>query len=78
MQSKLDAQIQGLGVGYLPQHWIGDAISRQQLVTKSVQGMTNTPRLYAAWRSDNHGKALQWFVEQLRKPDIQDQLFQCR
>lgn len=78
MQSKLEAQIQGLGVGYLPQHWIRDAINHQQLVTKSVQGVANTPRLYAAWRSDNHGKALQWFVEQLRKPEIQDRLFKGR
>ena len=78
MQSKLDAQIQGLGVGYLPQHWITEAINRRQLVVKSVQGVSNTPRLYAAWRSDNHGKALQWFVAQLRKPAIQDHLFQGR
>ena len=78
MQSKLDAQIQGLGVGYMPHFWINDAINRQQLVVKSVQGVRSTPRLHAAWRSDNQGKALQWFVEQLRKTEIQDQLFQGR
>ena len=78
MESKLEAQIQGLGVGYLPQHWLSEAIERQQLITKTVEGMANKPRLYAAWRSDNHGKALQWFVAQLRKPEIQEQLFQGR
>ncbi|MDT8384439.1 MAG: LysR family transcriptional regulator [Gammaproteobacteria bacterium] len=78
MQCKLEAQIQGLGVGYLPQHWLREAIARQQLVVKSVQGVTNTPRVYAVWRSDNHGKALQWFIEQLSTPGIQARLFQSR
>lgn len=78
MQCKLEAQIQGLGVGYLPQHWLREAIARQQLVVKSVQGVTNTPRIYAVWRSDNHGKALQWFIEQLATPEIQARLFQSR
>lgn len=78
MQSKLDAQIQGLGVGYLPRHWMNEAINHKQLVVKSVQGVANTPRLYVVWRSDNHGKALQWFIEQLRKPTIQDHLFHGR
>jgi DNA-binding transcriptional LysR family regulator len=78
MQTKLEAQIQGLGVGYLPQHWIRDALERRQLIVKSVQGVASTPRTYAVWRSDNQGKALQWFVEQLRRPEIQDRLFQGR
>lgn len=78
MQTKLEAQIQGLGVGYLPRHWISDALERRQLIIKSVQGVTSTPRIYAAWRSDNQGKALQWFVAQLRRTEIQDRLFQGR
>ena len=78
MQTKLEAQIQGLGVGYLPRHWIRDALECRQLIIKSVQGVASTPRIYAAWRTDNQGKALQWFVAQLRRPEIQERLFQGR
>ncbi|MBN4079310.1 LysR family transcriptional regulator [Beggiatoa alba] len=79
MQSKLEAQIQGLGVGYLPRHWINTALAKQQLVIKSVQGVLNSPRLYVVWRSDNSGKALQWFVRKLKDDrSIQDQLLQSR
>lgn len=79
MQSKLEAQIQGLGVGYLPRHWISEALIKQQLVIKPTQGLSNSPRIFAVWRSDNPGKALQWFVQRLKEDfSIQDPVLSGR
>jgi DNA-binding transcriptional LysR family regulator len=78
MASKLEAHIQGLGVGYLPQHWAQPAIDAQRLCAKTVEATPNRATLQVAWRSDNQGKALNWFVQRLKQPDIQEHLFNCR
>ena len=78
MDAKLEAQCQGLGVGYLPRNWIESALEEGQLVIKDVEGIPNNPTVNIAWRSDHEGKALKWFVEQLKGAAIQDQLFAGR
>ncbi len=78
MSSKLAAHIQGLGVGYLPSHWAQPAIDAQRLRVKTVESMPNRATLQVAWRSDNQGKALHWFVQKLKQAEIQAQLLNCR
>ncbi len=78
MASKLAAQIQGLGVGYLPLHWAQAAIDAGELCIKAVETASTRAPLQAAWRSDNQGRALHWFLEQLRQADIQEGLLNCR
>ena len=56
MQSKLDAQIMGLGVGYLPQHLAEAHVARGQLVIKRVAESKPEVMSYIAWCS-NGGKA---------------------
>jgi DNA-binding transcriptional LysR family regulator len=68
MEAKLAAQIAGLGVGYLPVALAHDAIERGDLVVKSTHGAGHAPSVHAAWRSDERGKALAWWLEELRKP----------
>jgi len=77
MASKLEAHIQGLGIGYLPLYWAQAAIDAQQLRVKSVEATPNRAIQQIAWRSDNQGKALKWFVEKLREPAIQQRLLSC-
>jgi len=77
MASKLEAHIQGLGIGYLPLYWAQAAIDARQLLVKSVEATPNRAIQQIAWRSDNQGKALQWFVKKLRQPDIQQRLLRC-
>ena len=77
MASKLEAHIQGLGIGYLPLYWAQAAIDARRLLVKSVEATPNRAIQQIAWRSDNQGKALQWFVEKLRQPDIQQRLLSC-
>ena len=74
METKLEAQIQGLGVGYLPRHLIQSAVSEGKLVIKSVEDLPGKPVSCIAWRSDHRGKALKWFVERLKDPMIKSQL----
>lgn len=78
MASKLEAQIQGLGIGYLPRHWAQSAIDAKQLCVKTVEAAPNRATLQVAWRSDNQGKALKWFLQKLKQPAIQEQLISCR
>ncbi len=74
MASKLEAHIQGLGVGYLPLYWAQAAIDAKQLIVKPVEATPNRTLQQIAWRSDNPGKALKWFVEKLRQVTIQKRL----
>lgn len=69
MENKLDAQRRGLGVGYLPLNWIEEDIAAGRLVTKQVESQIQRAMLVTAWRSDHKGKALKWFVEQLKRPE---------
>jgi DNA-binding transcriptional LysR family regulator len=72
MEAKLAAQIAGLGVGYLPHPIAQQAIERGELVIKSThgvrQGASHAPATHVAWRADDHGKALDWWLAELRKP----------
>jgi DNA-binding transcriptional LysR family regulator len=72
MQAKLQAQIAGLGVGYVPEPLARQAIKQGQLVVKTTEGVRqnaqSAPTSQVAWRSDARGKALAWWLEELRKP----------
>lgn len=72
MEAKLAAQIAGLGVGFVPQTLARDAIARGALIVKSTAGVRQdaqgAPALHAAWRSDARGKALDWWLAELRTP----------
>ncbi len=64
---KIEAQRSGLGVGYLPCHRI-----QQELREGSLQALTLAESrppvpISVAWRNDNSGKGLKWFVSQLRQ-----------
>lgn len=66
LQAKLAAQRLGLGVGYVPRHWLTADIAAQTLVIKAVEEPKPKVTLSLAWRSGHRGKALAWFVDRLR------------
>jgi DNA-binding transcriptional LysR family regulator len=78
METKLVAQCQGLGVGYLPRNWVKSAVANGQLVIKEVEDAPRGGITYVAWRSDHQGKALKWFVQRLNEAEIQARLFAGR
>ncbi len=66
--SKLQAQVMGLGVGYLPQCLAAAAAARGELVIKKTEEPKVSQMLHLAWRTAHRGKALRWFVEQVYVP----------
>ena len=65
MQAKIDAQKQGLGIGFLPLHLVGDELARGELVAKSCSIPRDKIPLYLAWQKHSQGQALSWFSQQL-------------
>lgn len=68
IHKKIDAQRQGLGVGYLPLHRIQGYLQSGELVSPTLeQSNARQHELCIAWRKDNKGKALTWFVSELKQ-----------
>ena len=68
MQEKLDAQLRGLGGGFLPEYLARPHLASGRLVEKRVQGAERRVPLSYAWRSATQiteGRALQWWLKQL-------------
>lgn len=70
MSAKLDAQLRGLGGGFLPEYLARPYILTGRLVLKQVQRPTRVPRMSYAWRDtgSSQGRALQWWLKQLDNP----------
>jgi DNA-binding transcriptional LysR family regulator len=69
MQSKLEAQIKGLGVGYLPKFLAEKHIASGQLIIKQVTESKYEVPMHLAWRTSEKsmGKAQQWLLKQIEK-----------
>lgn len=71
MDAKLDAQLRGLGVGFLPVPMALPYIDTGRLVKKNVNRAERVVRIAYAWRSGNvpeQGRALKWWLTQLESP----------
>jgi len=69
MNSKVKAQVHGLGVGYLPKYLADEQVALGKLIIKEVAESKPEVLMYYAWRSQNKtmGKAKQWFIKRLEK-----------
>ena len=65
IESKLAAQAQGLGVGYLPRHIAKPFIGSGELIEKQYELPRQDQDLFIAWHKDQEGKAFEWFVKKL-------------
>jgi len=71
MGAKLDAQVRGLGVGFLPEPMARPFIETGRLVAKQVRRPARVSRMYYAWRESGPlgpGKGLQWWLDRLERP----------
>lgn len=71
MQAKLDAQLRGLGGGFVPECMARPHIEAGHLVVKKTERPQRVVRVSYAWRSGNGrntGRALQWWLQQLESP----------
>jgi len=68
---KIEAQLLGLGVGYLPVHRIEQELQTGQLVILTLaQPEDRSHDLCIAWRKDNKGNALAWFVDKMKEMEM--------
>ncbi|MBR8175587.1 LysR family transcriptional regulator [Burkholderia ambifaria] len=74
MRAKILAQRDGLGVGWVPRRRVASLLARGELVEKETADPREPNVLYVAWRSDRDGRALQWWLEQLREPRLAQRL----
>ena len=71
MPAKLDAQIRGLGSGFLPTCLAQPYIDTGRLVAKTVERAEQQVLASYAWRKTGKtgaGRALQWWLDQLKNP----------
>jgi DNA-binding transcriptional LysR family regulator len=60
--AKIQAQVMGVGVGFLAHHLIKNELASGDLVALDCLVPRPNIPLYMAWRKENKGKALAWFV----------------
>jgi DNA-binding transcriptional LysR family regulator len=71
MPAKLDAQIRGLGAGFLPTCLAQPYIDTGRLVVKRVERSEQQVQVNYAWRKSRRtsgGRALEWWLAQLQSP----------
>jgi DNA-binding transcriptional LysR family regulator len=76
MLSKYKLQMAGLGFGYLPEPYARKALASGQLIRKETVEPAPNESFYLAWRTDEEGAALNWWLERLRRPGTLERL--CR
>jgi DNA-binding transcriptional LysR family regulator len=75
MQAKLEAQMRGMGVGFLPEPLAREALQSGRLVARRVKRPERIAHLSFAWRHDpKPGKALSWWLKTLDNAGIRARL----
>lgn len=71
MEAKLEAQLRGLGYGFLPQGMVHAHAQAGRLVVREVVRPARNLRTHYAWTTSGHaspGRALQWWLDKLASP----------
>lgn len=76
MRAKILAQQAGLGVGWLPRQRIHTLLGNGSLLEKPTVLPREPNTLYVGWRAEHHGRALDWWVGQLKQPRLARHLVQ--
>ncbi|MEC4726585.1 LysR family transcriptional regulator [Shewanella sp. D64] len=65
MESKLLAQVEGIAIGFLPEHMARPYINKGLLVEKNCAIPRSNQDIFIAWHKDNEGRAFDWFKQKL-------------
>jgi DNA-binding transcriptional LysR family regulator len=73
LQTKLEAQIRGWGVGFLPRPMAQAHLDAGSLVLGLCEGLTRHEHIGYAWRrapsgGEGPGRALKWWLNKLKSP----------
>ncbi|MDO9281323.1 MAG: LysR family transcriptional regulator [Methylotenera sp.] len=77
MQSKLEAQVIGLGIGYLPKKLAQRYAEQGKLIIKQVAEPRTLAPTFLAWRNhrkDSMGKAQQWLLKRFERLTLEQLL----
>jgi DNA-binding transcriptional LysR family regulator len=77
MPDKLDAQLRGLGCGFVPRCIAAPYIDTGRLVVKTTERIPRSPKVNYAWCTPERGQlgqALSWWLEQLSHAKTRDAL----
>lgn len=74
LAAKVEAQIAGLGCGFLPTQLAVPAVAAGRLVVKAVEEPKPPQRLSLAWRLQRPGRALAWWIDAVSRSGIGPQL----
>ncbi|MDE1714824.1 LysR family transcriptional regulator (plasmid) [Chromobacterium amazonense] len=66
-QAKLQAILAGLGSGHLPRSHVQAYLDSGQLVEKAEEENGSFPPMCFAWKQEQPGRALQWFIQRLER-----------
>ena len=81
MMAKLDAQLRGLGAGFLPEYLARPYVGTGRLVVRTVAKQPLPVNVSYAWRSDpgsKPGRALEWWLAQLDQPLTRNALLESQ
>ncbi|GAB3250822.1 LysR family transcriptional regulator [Chitinimonas naiadis] len=70
MRAKILAQRDGLGVGWLPRQRVQALLEQGALIEKPMADPREPNILYLGWNGEHEGRALTWWLEQLKKPTL--------
>lgn len=76
LDAKVEAHAAGIGVGYLPAGIAEREAAAGRLVIRRVAEARPPVMSYIAWRSDQEGNALRWFIERLSDPETRARLLE--
>ena len=77
LQSKIDAQVHGLGCGFIPETLAQPYIEQGLLTVKAVERPRRNMRLRYGWKNAEHiqpGRALRWWLQQLESQSTKQAL----
>jgi len=66
LHDKVDAQLAGLGIGFLPRKRVQHELASGALVELDTDSDHTRETLLVAWRKEDKGRALRWFTRRLR------------
>ncbi|RZJ01855.1 MAG: LysR family transcriptional regulator [Rubrivivax sp.] len=80
MHAKLEAQLRGLGGGFVPEPMARPYVEAGRLIVKPVGRIARQGRMSYAWRTRGEpgdvGRALSWWLEQLERPKTRTALLE--
>ena len=67
IEHKIEAQCRGVGVGFLPRHRTTRQLADGRLQIVALDVPRPPVQMSVAWRRDNQGRGLKWFVSRLKQ-----------